>query len=219
MRNYKILGVDRYSGTFVVHYEGLSPLNFFIPHDGESFLTGEALEQAIQAMYPEPADSPQFNYSSIANIEAIEGLIDLEAKAELEASMQPKEPTEEPAPEFDPFTQYITLNQITDPMQETVGWTIHDMTAEEIAEYLANWRSEVAVTMRQARLALAQQGLLQTVEDAIALIPEPDKSAISIEWEYSAVVERASAWVGVLAPALGLSDEQLDDLFKLALTL
>ncbi len=128
-------------------------------------------------------------------------------------------PTIEPQPAFDPFTQYVTLNQIDDPMQETVGWTVHDMTAEEIAEYLASWRSNVEVTMRQARLALAQQGLLQTVEDAIGLIPEPDKSAISIEWEYSAVVQRASAWVGVLAPALGLSDEQMDDLFKLAETL
>jgi hypothetical protein len=60
---------------------------------------------------------------------------------------------------------------------------------------------------------------LQTVEDAIELIPEPDKSVISIEWEYTAVVQRASAWVGVLAPALGMNDEQMDDLFKLAGTL
>lgn len=128
-------------------------------------------------------------------------------------------PTIEPQPAFDPFTQYITLNQIEDPMQETVGWTIHDMTAEEIAEYLANWRQSAFVTMRQARLALAQQELLQTVEDAIALIPEPDRSKISVEWEYSAIVERGSSWIGVLAPDLGLSDEQMDDLFKLAATL
>lgn len=128
-------------------------------------------------------------------------------------------PTIEPQPVFDPFTQYVTLNQIEHPMQETVGWTIHDMTAEEVAEYLANWRLGSSVTMRQARLALAQQGLLQTVEDAIALIPEPDKSIVSIEWEYSATVERSSSWVSVLAPALGLSDEQMDDLFKLAKTL
>lgn len=45
-------------------------------------------------------------------------------------------PTIEPQPEFDRFTQYITLNQIENPMQETVGWTIHEMTAEEQAEYL-----------------------------------------------------------------------------------
>jgi hypothetical protein len=76
-----------------------------------------------------------------------------------------------------------------------------------------------SVTMRQARLALAQQGLLQTVEDAIALIPEPDRSAVSIEWEYSAFVKRESSWIGVLAPALGMNDEQMDDLFALAATL
>lgn len=124
-----------------------------------------------------------------------------------------------PVPDYDPFTQYVTQNEIENPLQETVGWTVHDMNTEEIADFLAYWRSNVAVTMRQARMALAQQGLLQTVEDAIELIPEPDKSVISIEWEYSAVVQRSSSWVGVLAPALGMNDEQMDDLFKLAGTL
>ena len=134
-------------------------------------------------------------------------------------SSPPKPPTVEPTPEYDFFTQRVELNEITDPAQETVGWTIYDLTEEEKAEVLVNWRRGAFVTMRQARLALAQQGLLQTVEDAIALIPEPDRSKISVEWEYSAIVERGSSWIGVLAPALGLSDEQMDDLFKLAATL
>jgi hypothetical protein len=128
-------------------------------------------------------------------------------------------PVIEDQPAFDQFTQYITLNEIEDPMQPTVGWTVHDMTAEEQADFLANWRAFFAVTMRQARLALSQQGLLATVEDAIALIPEPDKTAVSIEWEYAAIVERGSSWVATMASALGLNDEQMDDLFKLAATL
>lgn len=128
-------------------------------------------------------------------------------------------PTIEPQPAFDPFTQYVTLNLIEDSTQETVGWTVHEKTSEEISAFLELWRSTAQVTMRQARLALAQQGFLQTVEDAIALIPEPDKSIITIEWEYSATVERKSQWVTALAPALGLTDEQMDDLFKLAVTL
>jgi hypothetical protein len=80
-------------------------------------------------------------------------------------------------------------------------------------------RLTMVVTMRQARLALADQGYLSVVSDAIALIPEPDKSKIEIEWEYASTVERTSAWVSTLQPALGLNDEQMDALFDLAKTL
>lgn len=76
-----------------------------------------------------------------------------------------------------------------------------------------------AVTMRQARLALHQQGLLSVVEDAINLIPEPDHSKIKIEWEYAPTVYRDSPWMSIFASALGLTDQQMDDLFALAATL
>lgn len=74
----------------------------------------------------------------------------------------------------------------------------------------------LSVTMRQARLALLQNGLLSVVEDAINLIPEPDQTKVRTEWEYAARVERNSVWVSILQPALGLTDQQMDDLFTLA---
>lgn len=80
-------------------------------------------------------------------------------------------------------------------------------------------RSTMAVSMRQARLALLAQRYLPQVEEAIALIPEPDKSKVQIEWEYASTVERNSEWVAVMIPALGLDDEAMDDLFELAATL
>lgn len=128
-------------------------------------------------------------------------------------------PVIEPQPEYDPFTQYITMNTIEHPMQETVGWTVTDMTAEEQANFLSMWRTNFFVSMRQARLALLQEGYLSLIEDAINLIPEPDKSKVQTEWEYSSIVERGSVWIAIMQPALGLSDEQMDDLFKLAATL
>ena len=77
-----------------------------------------------------------------------------------------------------------------------------------------------SVTMRQARLALLQLGLLDDVEAAIASIPdEVQRRAAQIEWEYASTVERDSQWVQNLAGALGLSGEQLDQLFHLAATL
>ena len=49
---YDIRSVDIKNGTFVVQFEGLDPLNYFIPFDSNGFLTGTTLEEAIQKMYP-----------------------------------------------------------------------------------------------------------------------------------------------------------------------
>lgn len=70
-----------------------------------------------------------------------------------------------------------------------------------------------AVTMRQARLALLAAGLLDDVEAAIASLPSPQKEAAKIEWEYSQEVQRHNGFVSVLAPMLGMTAEQTDDLF------
>lgn len=75
------------------------------------------------------------------------------------------------------------------------------------------------VTMRQARLALLQQGLLPQVQTAINSLPSPQKEAAQIEWDYSSEVHRDKPFVQLLGSALGLSDEQLDSLFELASTL
>jgi len=93
-------------------------------------------------------------------------------------------------------------------------------TPEELELAIKEWnRPRTSVTMRQARLALAQAGKLQLIEDAIALIPEPDKTKVSIEWQYGSFVERLSPWVGTMASALGMTDVEMDALFELAATL
>ena len=75
------------------------------------------------------------------------------------------------------------------------------------------------VTMRQARLALLGAGLLAQVDAAIDALPEPQKSAARIEWDYSSEVHRNHPFVQQLGHALGLNDEQLDALFTQAATL
>ena len=69
------------------------------------------------------------------------------------------------------------------------------------------------VTMRQARLALLEKGLLANVQPAINSLPEPDKTKAQIEWEYSNALQRGNPFVAVLGTALGLSSQDLDDLF------
>lgn len=75
------------------------------------------------------------------------------------------------------------------------------------------------VTMRQARLALHAAGLLEGVDAAIASLPEPAKTTAKIEWEYAQTVERNAGLVPSLAAALGMTEEQIDQLFISASTL
>lgn len=71
------------------------------------------------------------------------------------------------------------------------------------------------VSMRQARLALLQSGLLNNVNLAIEQASEQDK----ITWEYATEVNRADSLVQNMATALQLSETDLDNLFILAASL
>lgn len=70
-----------------------------------------------------------------------------------------------------------------------------------------------SVTMRQARLALLTAGKLAGVDAVIDAMNEPLRSAAKIEWEYAHAVERNSALVSLLGPALGMTDGEVDALF------
>lgn len=75
------------------------------------------------------------------------------------------------------------------------------------------------VTMRQARLALLDTGLLSNVQTAINGLPEPAKTKAQIEWDYSNALQRSNSFVATLGGALGLDSEALDNLFIQAATL
>ena len=65
----------------------------------------------------------------------------------------------------------------------------------------------------QARLALLDIGLLANVQTAINTLPEPDKTKAQIEWEYSNALQRNNPFVTTLGTALGLSSDDIDNLF------
>ena len=89
-----------------------------------------------------------------------------------------------------------------------------DAVAPELPEYVAPpQEGPQTVSMRQARLALLNAGLLTVVTDAIAAMPEPQKTAASIEWEYSNALQRSNPFVTQLGAALGLDDAAIDALF------
>jgi len=74
------------------------------------------------------------------------------------------------------------------------------------------------VTMAQARKAMILSGVsIANVDSAIAAIVDADEKALAeVDWEYSTTVRRNSPLVASLAPALGLSDAQVDAMFVLA---
>jgi hypothetical protein len=75
------------------------------------------------------------------------------------------------------------------------------------------------VTMRQARLALLEAGLLNAVEQAIASLEGQDKQRAQIEWDYASTVDRSSPFMQTLAGAIGLDADALDSLFTAAAAL
>lgn len=89
-----------------------------------------------------------------------------------------------------------------------------DVTPPELPTYIPP-PSKVpqSVTMRQARLALLDAGLLQSVADAVAAMPGIEGDAARIEWEYAQEVRRDSALLASLANSLQMTDMQIDDLF------
>ena len=76
-----------------------------------------------------------------------------------------------------------------------------------------------SVTMRQARRALLERGLLDErdllgeVETAIDSLDSPNKEIARIDWDYSSTVERGRDVVILVGLALGFDSDGLDELF------
>jgi hypothetical protein len=94
------------------------------------------------------------------------------------------------------------------------GWYWFDTLDEAMVALLTVPTAQV-VTIRQAKLALLQAELLDDVEAAMT---QADR-ATQIEWEYATEFRRDWPALIAMQPPLGLTDTQIDDLFKLAATL
>lgn len=70
------------------------------------------------------------------------------------------------------------------------------------------------VTPRQIRIALTLAGISESfIDSAIDALSEPNRSVAKITWEYSTEVFRNNPLILSLAPAMGLTSEQVDGLF------
>lgn len=98
--------------------------------------------------------------------------------------------------------------------------------AGEIAPYIAptvnedalltEWRNTTEVTRFQARAALYQAGYMDAINAYMNAEADP---IAKMAWEDAQVFRRMSPTVLALQTKLDLSDAQLDDLFKFAMTI
>lgn len=124
--------------------------------------------------------------------------------------------TETPKPEFNHLSEKCDEG-IPDNSSGTwkQTWVISALTPEELE---TRRKSQVpkSVSMRQARLALHAAGILPQVNAAIDAMPEPQKTAAKITWDFAQTVDRDFGMVPELATALGLTELQIDNLFTMA---
>ena len=124
--------------------------------------------------------------------------------------------THDAQPAYNETTQIITaLDPLFSNGAWTQGWTVTDKSPEQIAAE-ARDMVPIAVTMRQARLAMLGAGVLSAANDAIAAMEGVQGDAARIEWEYAQEVRRDAPLVAGMAAALGLSETQIDGLFVAA---
>lgn len=100
-------------------------------------------------------------------------------------------------------------------INELPSWVGNALAAWDVADTPApipEPQTPTVVSMRQARLALLQQNLLDAVEQAIAIGTKADQ----ITWEYATEVNRSDALVVNMATALNLTEADLDNLFQAA---
>lgn len=114
------------------------------------------------------------------------------------------------------FPVATPLHWVAAPVGTTLDGHAYDPATQSFVDYVPDSEQGAVpheVTMRQARLALLAAGKLAGVDAAIASLPEPQKTAASVELEYSTTVQRSNPFVAQLGAALGLDDAEIDALF------
>jgi len=120
-------------------------------------------------------------------------------------------------PSFDITTQKLSDAYILE--NDIVTKEVIDLSEEELAE-INKVVVPQSVTNAQFRLALIDSGIsISNINSYInGIEDETQKETIQSLWEYANYFERANQQLGAMAQLLGLSSEQLDNLFILANT-
>jgi hypothetical protein len=111
------------------------------------------------------------------------------------------------------FSDFTMIHSAHPIMDSDEGYTLRIIeepvsAPTPVPESLANWRVKAVLDM---------QGLTPTVDAAIAAMPDSnEKIIISRAWNGNGDVLRHSPTVNSFMAILGLTDAQVDDMFRLA---
>ena len=115
----------------------------------------------------------------------------------------------EAQPVIDDFTQKVEQDKLATLENGVyiIKYRVLPKTEVEIVEYR---KSQVpqSITPLQAKLQLLKLGLLDEVEALVT----GDRTA-QLYWEYASVVERDNAVLLLMANSIGLTSEQVDEMF------
>lgn len=119
-----------------------------------------------------------------------------------------------PQPPHDQITQMVreTAPVLTDKGHWEQQWEVVELDAEVAAanaEAARKARVPTVLTIRQAKRILNSVGLLDDVDAAVAAAGRDTQ----IDWEYATEVKRDWPTLVAMASALGMTDDQLDNLF------
>ena len=124
-------------------------------------------------------------------------------------------------PAYDSATQTLENRAFADLsnfkwIEETY---VRDLSQQEIDQRLP--QPPDTCTPRQLRIALIQTGISPSIIDAqIDGISDPVQKEISrAEWEYALEIKKEHPLVGMIATSLNLTEQQVTDIFILAVTL
>jgi len=126
-----------------------------------------------------------------------------------------------PNPSYNYATQTIEYRAYADlPNFKWVEESyVRDLTPEEIEQRLP--KSPDTCTPRQLRIALIQNGISpSTIDSQINAIPDSTQREIAYaEWEYALKIKKEHPLVQMMAANLNLTEQQVSDIFTLAVTL
>ena len=115
----------------------------------------------------------------------------------------------EAQPVIDDFTQKVEQDKLAtlENGVYTIKYRVLHKTEDEIIEYR---KSQVpqSITPLQAKLQLLKLGLLDEVEALVT----GDRTA-QLYWEYASIIERDNEILLMMAEQIGLTSEQVDEMF------
>lgn len=125
-----------------------------------------------------------------------------------------------PMPPYDSEKQTIEYNEYADiaNKQWVRNYYVRNLTEQEIEDRKP--KPPNTCTPRQFRLALIYSNIeIETIESMLNNIVDPiEKKIASIEWEYSIEIKRDHPLISTFAQQLGITQQQLNDIFILANT-